>query len=137
MDIAWLPEYSIGIDDVDDQHKHLLQLLGRVGRAAGNGGEVRNLSKLIDDLHEYAAYHFGSEEHLMHAAVLPAGHLQQHIAEHRQYWREVAELQRRLQAGDHTVASALNDFLRHWWLDHICRIDRELGRLLLNATKAG
>lgn len=137
MDIAWLPEYSVGIDDIDDQHKYLLQTLGRVGRAVASGGDARRLSKLIEALHEYAAYHFGSEEHLMHAAALPTAHLQRHVAEHRRYWREVADLQQRLQAGDLSVAVALNDFLQRWWLDHICGIDRELGRLLLAAKKAG
>lgn len=136
MDNAWRPEYSVGIDDIDDQHRHLLLLLGRVGQLARDAGAVRQLAKLIEDLHEYAAYHFGSEEHLMHGAPLPRAHLQQHIAEHRRYWREVAEMQQRLEVGDGTVAAALNDFLQHWWIDHICGIDRELGRLLLAAHKA-
>lgn len=136
MDIAWRPEYSVGIDDIDDQHKHLLQLLATVGRAAADGGDARKLSGVIDALHEYAAYHFASEEHLMHAAALPPAHMQQHVAQHRQYWREVSALHQRLQAGDHAVAPALNDFLQRWWLDHICGTDRELGRLLFAATKA-
>ena len=134
MNAAWRPEYSIGIADVDDQHKHLLSLLGRVGVLAGGAADGRELAKVFGELQEYAAYHFSSEEHLLHAAMLPMAHAQQHLAAHRQYWREVAQLEERV-AGDHSVAPALYKFLQHWWLDHICRVDRELGDLILASTK--
>ena len=135
MNAAWRPEYSIGIADVDDQHKHLLGLLGRVGVLAAGVVDGRELAKVFGELQEYAAYHFSSEEHLVHAAMLPMAHAQQHLSAHRQYWRAVAQLEERLGAGDHSAAPALYKFLQHWWLDHICRVDRELGDLILASTK--
>lgn len=134
MDTGWRSEYSVGIDDVDDQHKHLLRLLGRVGQLADKGKDGRALAKLMGELQDYAAYHFSSEEHLMNSSSLPTAHIQRHLAAHSQYWRGVAEFQGRLNDGDDSVAPALNEFLQRWWVDHICEVDRELGRLMLAAS---
>ncbi len=137
MDTNWRPEYSVGIDDVDDQHKHLLRLLARVGTLTSTGKGGSALSKLMAELQDYAAFHFSSEEHLMKSVALPTSHVQLHLAAHGQYWRSVADFQARLQAGDASVGLALHAFLQSWWLNHICELDRELGQLMLAAPSLG
>ena len=137
MDTNWRPEYSVGIDDVDDQHRHLLRLLARVGALASTDKGTGALTKLLAELQDYAAFHFSSEEHLMKSAALPTSHVQLHLAAHGQYWRGVADLQARLQAGDSSVGLALHAFLQSWWLQHICELDREFGQLMLAAPSFG
>lgn len=134
MDTDWRPEYSTGIADVDDQHKHLLRLLARVGHLAGTGKGGIALQKLVGELQDYAAFHFSSEEHLMKSVTLPSAHLQRHVAAHSQYWRGVSGFHERLKEGDQSVAMELNDFLQNWWVNHICQVDLELGRLILAAA---
>lgn len=137
MDTNWRSEYSIGIDDIDDQHKYLLRLLARVGQLADGGKGGREALKLIGELQDYAAFHLGSEEHMMRSEAVPAAHVDRHLAAHTQYWRGVAEFEERLKGGDPVAVADLNEFLQRWWVDHICSVDRELGSLLLNAARGG
>lgn len=132
----WLQEYSIGIDEIDEQHKYLLSLISQLDRIEAEG-EPRHLHRILEELKDYAAFHFGAEEELMHTTSIPTDHLYQHISAHRAYLREVSRWDEQVDSGDHAMLSTLHDFLRHWWVDHICGMDREMGHLLLASTKAG
>lgn len=130
MKLAWRDDYSTGISEIDDQHKQLLQLLARASKVLGDCDEPA-LTKLIGDLEAYAAFHFTSEEQLMERVDVDQVHRRKHISEHRNYWLEMSRFWDRVKLGDRTVPHALNIFLEQWWTSHICTIDREMGRLLV------
>lgn len=133
--IEWRPEYSIGIDDVDQQHKHFLRLLRRAGEPAPTR-DRRRLGELLGELESYAADNFRSEERLMRAARLPPGHVRLHVAAHSVFWRDLTRLEGRLKNGDAAIAPTLHSFMLFWLTDHVCRVDREMGRLLLASQRA-
>lgn len=62
--IKWNAFYSVNVEEIDNQHKKLIDLINQLYDAmkAGKGTEV--LSTVLTELVEYTAYHFETEERL-------------------------------------------------------------------------
>jgi hemerythrin len=71
VDFEWYDEYSIGVDEVDVQHKRFLNLIKKTYELAGQTIEHKEVFNLLDELMRYAQFHFGSEELLMQTYSYP------------------------------------------------------------------
>lgn len=133
-DASWRPEYAIGVAEIDQQHRYLLHLIAQLNQLdqgwLGHFRQQPRLHKLLDEFNEYAAFHFLTEEKLMHQHLPANSELAQHLALHRNYWQRIHELRQRQENGDKEIALDLLRFLNHWWLDHILHTDREAGQQL-------
>ena len=65
MFIEWNDEYSTRIDEIDSHHRKLIELLNRSYLLIMQEAERNELSQLLDDLIDYAKYHFAAEENIM------------------------------------------------------------------------
>lgn len=136
--LEWREDYSIGVPMLDEQHQCLLAILRRLEDFRRTGGSRLGrffrrdqLAALLDELDEYAAYHFLTEETLMRQHLPADESMAQHIAEHRHYWQKIRGFHQAHENAAPEVPAALFDFLCQWWLSHIHHIDRELGRKLI------
>lgn len=121
--VEWEERYNLGIGEIDQHHRHLLELLNRSYNAVimeQNKNEVRYI---FHELLAYADYHFSAEEEMMkrHGYVSIAPHL----AEHEIFRQKVNELLDRLLATAFTFDVELICFLEEWLLNHISHMDRE------------
>ena len=118
----WLPEYSVGIALLDDQHKRLLQLCERIASCTihptAEGYEL--LRYILKDMAKYAQEHFRSEEQVLRDMHYPA--LEMHLAEHRLYEQKLSEFLASLSA-EQVEAPQLASFLGRWWVWHILHSD--------------
>ena len=62
----WNDNFAIGIPEVDSQHKRLVQLLNGLASSLVFDSDHIDLNTLFNELAEYAAYHFQTEENLWH-----------------------------------------------------------------------
>lgn len=66
MPIVWTKEYSIGVDEMDAQHKMLLIIINRLELISqGNPNRVdfdNKVKSVIQELYNYTVLHFSSEE---------------------------------------------------------------------------
>lgn len=63
--IQWNNEkMSIGIKLIDDQHKELLKITNQLSTSIHNQSQKNEIVIIIDELIDYAGYHFESEEKL-------------------------------------------------------------------------
>lgn len=124
----WRESYSVGVASIDVQHRALLDILNHVNHTAGHmtGG----LWKTFEELNEYAAYHFLSEEKLMQEHLSDNDDAARHIAQHRNYWVTISDFKRRHAEGEGEVAAELLSFLNSWWLLHIQGVDKQMGTVL-------
>ncbi len=129
---VWSEEYSIGIAVVDLQHRQLFKLLGKVHALVKlePAQALKALPDLLNQLNEYAAYHFMTEESLIKKYLPADDDMVAHMAAHRVYWQRIVEFKERLARHDIEVVVALMEFLDTWWSDHILKSDRELGAKL-------
>ena len=58
MEIKWKKEYSVGIEEIDDQHKYFISLLNDLYNAIVEGKSQEELKVLFQDLSDYAEKHF-------------------------------------------------------------------------------
>jgi hemerythrin len=129
MSLTWTSDLSVGIDEIDKQHRELFRRAAALveGLRRGEPGEI---GELIEYLHQYAVTHFGAEEATMRAAKY-AGYAR-HKAEHDRFIADlltVAEEHGRRGSGAF-MAVKLNRWLTEWLKQHVSGTDAELGRFL-------
>ncbi|MCK5605474.1 hemerythrin family protein [Candidatus Pacearchaeota archaeon] len=66
--IIWNDDYSVGIDKVDDEHKLLINKINALYEAVNQNLTDVDILPLLDDLMDFAVYHFTEEEQLMRDA---------------------------------------------------------------------
>jgi hemerythrin len=85
--LAWTHSFSVGVPQLDEDHRALVRLINRAC-AAADAADPEQLLSALDDLVELANGHFEREEAIMHQlpgyALLPA-----HSAEHRNRIRQL------------------------------------------------
>lgn len=61
----WNKSLEIGIYEIDDQHRKLLDLINLFATNITEGGRLLDVQTLLDQLMEYATIHFRDEERIM------------------------------------------------------------------------
>ncbi len=127
----WDEHYVTGIDEVDEQHMELVTIINRLGDLIANPEQFdRNgLTRLVDELADYARFHFAAEEGLMKKSGIAPRHLASQEREHHAFIDEVS----RMVSEEMTVHSSnrLLKFLIHWLAYHILGSDQSMARQLL------
>ncbi len=121
--LLWTHECEIGINQIDQEHRYLLQMINRI-TALARSGRINNMEVWQARLNSYAASHFMHEEVLMELTIPEWSGRSRHIREHRNYWVWVAELD------IYTDPKAMVDFLESWWIGHILSMDKAMGRAI-------
>jgi hemerythrin len=60
--IAWKEDYTVGLREIDSQHKRISQLLNKLAVAVDARKNHRDLSYILADVLNHFRYHFTSEE---------------------------------------------------------------------------
>src|ERR1039457_7165583 len=66
----WRDTYSVGIPQIDSQHKGLIRLINDLQTAMMEGKGKQALSSIINDLIRYTESHFAFEEALLQQSLL-------------------------------------------------------------------
>jgi hemerythrin-like metal-binding protein len=113
-DLLLLP--TIGITEIDKQHKQLIECLEHLELWVGKGYGLAAACAAILSLQEYIASHFHYEEDFLRSHSYPK--LEEHIQEHRKIRAQVAIYTQQITDGG-DVSSELCLLLREWIMTHI------------------
>jgi hemerythrin len=127
--VRWTSSCSVGIEQIDQQHQRLFEIMNGLHRHLAVRKDDVNLQEIARELLTYAESHFGAEKRLMQSAGFPQ--LAHHLAEHRKFIEQVFALMSRLEEGQRVSAYEINEFLQKWFLNHIKVQDIKYGRFLL------
>ena len=122
---SWSPAYSIGLREIDLQHKSLVQAVNAMHDAFNSPEGARELGWMLDFLVHYTVDHFQAEEALMAASAFPRR--DEHTRLHGELLGQVGDFLGRYQSGQEDISEGLLDFLRQWLVVHIGEEDRRLG----------
>jgi len=122
--VQWSPRYEVGIEVIDGQHRHLLELINRLQGALSSGRELDELVESLRELVRYTEHHFATEERLMDGVGASA---ERHRGEHQRLLEALMRFTVRL---DTTSVSESSHFLQDWLFRHIDEVDRPFGALL-------
>ena len=122
--IIWTDAQRIGIDAIDKDHQVLISLTNKISLRSIDD---EDLDKIIEELIDYARYHFRREEAVMEACDYPD--LETHQALHRELTSQVSDLAESwLKERDPRMLHHLRKFLWEWWINHIVQVDSEISQ---------
>lgn len=133
--IEWSPDLSVGIEEIDAQHRELFRRAARF--AEGLEGRTRDeVDGLLGYLRHYASVHFAAEEEWMRLTGYPASRL--HRAEHERFLRELLSLSgEHARRGTGLRSQAVADWLRRWLTAHLGTHDAALSDFLRERQSGG
>ncbi|SDI13230.1 bacteriohemerythrin [Propionivibrio dicarboxylicus] len=127
---VWRTDFELGIPLIDDQHRVLVKMINEAHHRLNGDPSAAEVSEIVNGLLSYADYHFETEERYAVEYGYDRAHgvaYAEHISEHRAFARDVADVARRLAAGERVETPALLTYLRRWLTDHILELDRRIG----------
>lgn len=134
----WNDNFNTGLDEVDEQHRKLAELLNRLASQVAYGGTPQALDTIFDELANYAVYHFACEEAIWDVYFEADSAKQDHLAIHASFGREVGRLKAALHqdASSSRVAERALAFLARWLASHILETDRHMA-YIVHAIRQG
>lgn len=126
--VEWQESLSIGVLEVDIQHKLLFEKFNDFLTACEARTEADAIYRLFWFVEAYTVTHFGQEEKLMQETAFPG--IQKHKELHKNFIAEVGRLKERLknEGPSPTLISTMTLFISNWLIDHISNMDREIGK---------
>jgi hemerythrin len=143
--IEWSNALSVGVKEIDDQHKRLIEMLNELNDAIHGSWGREARKDIIDRLIEYTRVHFATEENVMSISGYPdiEAHKKQHenlIVMVKGY---VKKYEQDPNASNYDLlfyatSYDLLFFLRRWLIEHIIKNDKALGDYLVKTgSKTG
>lgn len=126
--LSWKDAYSVGSQEIDDEHRHLFAVINEFYDRHHAGADIAEIEKLLTQLVFYAENHFQHEEKIMAAADYPG--LAPHQAEHERLVHNIFTLAADIESGKSTVDQETLTFLKSWLLDHILQHDMEFAEFM-------
>lgn len=90
MSIKWRPEMEIGIEEIDRQHKALINAVNNFLQACAGGKGKEEVGKTLTLLSNYVVTHFNYEQEYQKKYNYPKH--EQHLKMHRAFLKEVENL---------------------------------------------
>ena len=128
--IEWQEDLSIGVLDIDIQHKLLFEKVNGFLEACQTQADSDTVHRLFWFLEAYAITHFKDEEKLMLRLAYPD--YLPHRKLHLEFVGEVAKIKERLRVEGPTerLVSSMSTFISNWLIQHISVMDRAIGRFV-------
>jgi hemerythrin len=137
MKVEWQDYLSVGVEEIDRQHRLLLEKYNAFFTAYSEGRADEEVICLLGFLEEYVAIHFADEESLQQRIGFPD--FQRHRNQHLDLSRKVAELKERLEsngpAPDLVASTGL--LMTGWLIEHISVMDRAIGCFMKETQSHG
>ncbi|MCX8027222.1 MAG: bacteriohemerythrin [Thermodesulfovibrionales bacterium] len=129
--IEWDDAFSIGITEIDDQHKTLIGYINRLKSALDNKeNHIETLRGVLAGLFNYTVYHFFAEEQIMETTQYPM--YPKHKTEHMEFTNRVINYIEMFTDNKIDITEDVLNFLKQWLLTHIKHTDKALGNFLIN-----
>lgn len=122
---TWSNNYSVGIEEIDNQHKELLVLISKLFEGTRFKKDVKEISELTSNLIEFASCHFDYEVKIMQEYKYPE--ISAHTIEHVEIIKRLKEFYYGLSNYDvDDFASELMILLKSWFVNHLTYTDKKL-----------
>jgi len=144
--IYWKKEYSVNLEEIDEQHKVLIKLINNLENIYENMDSYSNFDSLLmgtlNELKNYTILHFSTEEVLMR--MFDYDDFEEHKAGHDKFVAlvnkniiKVGELltrraksknvdeKERIKEEVEVLIKGILEFLQNWLIKHIMKSDKE------------
>jgi methyl-accepting chemotaxis protein/hemerythrin len=129
--VTWTPTLSVGVANIDEQHKHLVRMINQLYAAVRGGSADAVINELFEGLKKYVQLHFTTEERLLKG--IGYDELDAHVAQHRRLAEEAKALEARWRSGGRGVGMEVLAFLKDWLVNHIQKVDKRYSQAFARA----
>jgi methyl-accepting chemotaxis protein/hemerythrin len=131
--ISWSKELEIGIDQIDRQHKQLVNLINELNIAIGYTQPNSVMLPIVMRLQNYAETHFAAEEEIFSTYDYPDRAA--HEADHAAFSDSITYIRKQCELIDAPMSTRIRDFLLGWLCNHIKNKDMDYKRFLETIQK--
>ncbi|MBU2869807.1 bacteriohemerythrin [Colwellia sp. E2M01] len=128
--IEWIPEYSVGNQALDEQHKVLFTMVNEFLHEENKQGAIA----LYQNLSLYIDLHFDAEENLLRQINYPD--TEDHIKKHAELREKFNLLETKLENYDVDIHHKIAIFLYNWLANHILKSDMEYKHYALSIEES-
>jgi len=128
----WNDNFSTGIDVIDEQHQQLLFLINKLAVHTASDGDMKTLRTVIQELSDYAKYHFRAEEEIMIACFGDDPSVAKHLESHHEFEEKIDAFE--LEVKEKTFEQVMHEalaFLVNWLVLHILDTDTWMTKVVL------
>jgi hemerythrin-like metal-binding protein len=131
--IAWGNDFVLGIDELDEQHKALVDMINALDVSSHDDAAPDAVRRLLGDLNDYVRDHFAFEERLMAGGGCSPELVTRHLGEHAYFRSVLKDLTADFEHGRRNVTTTLIEYLVHWLLHHIAVVDKAMAHQINSA----
>lgn len=121
--LEWEEKYSVGVLEIDSQHKKLFAVINELIDIIGGRFEQEAVAKVIGELLEYKKIHFATEEKYFEKFSYEGA--TEHIKKHQEFGEKLAFVQAEYKDDLINFSFALIEFLEDWLIDHLMNEDQK------------
>lgn len=119
--IFWNANYSVGIAELDAQHKRLFELVNELIDDYNQKKAQADLAGVLNNLTDYCFEHLSKEEQLMYEHDYPS--YRQHKEAHDAFRSRNGQFHIASAEGNPEVMAEIISFLTEWLTTHILKVD--------------
>jgi len=128
----WNDNFSTGIDEIDMQHKRLIELLNVLVAHLAFQRDAPAIDQIVSELRDYAAVHFATEESIWGTYFNGDPWEEWHKNAHLDFVAKILELSKGAEGKSYDeVIEQIVSFLTHWLALHIIESDKRMAKVVL------
>lgn len=125
MALRWRNSFSCNIKEIDNQHKRLFEISSKLSILAPISSKKNfedEILEIINELKEYAIYHFEYEEKMMQKYNFEG--FERHSLQHDDFVKRILELEEEhVKFNRAEAVISIRDFVISWITEHILKAD--------------
>jgi len=121
--IEWSEELELGIPEIDQQHKKLVEMMNEFYTELREGHKKEAVEHFLKNLEDYLHYHLDFEEKFMEEKGFPD--TENHKKVHHMFKELYTEEKHRYMNGDIKALRELVAFTFSWLFSHIMKTDKK------------
>jgi hemerythrin-like metal-binding protein len=122
LEIDWRDSMSVGVKEIDEQHKKLIDTIEKLNESIIKHDIEKNMVETFDRLFEYMNIHFATEEAYFEKLHYPEA--EQHKAAHLFFRNRITEMYNKIGNNISGLSLDLVDFLEFWLVGHVMVMDK-------------
>jgi hemerythrin len=125
---TWNKKFDVGMESIDKQHKHFLDLLNNLDDIIQRNKDDKAVETAINELFNYAAIHFSTEENILDARGYTE--VEEQRQEHSLFLTRLKEMEASNQGANRLLMGSVVSFARDWFIQHITVEDQKYARAI-------
>lgn len=132
MAIKWTQDLSVGLENIDTQHKILFEKIDNLVEAGKNRKAKEVIGETLEFLDAYTKEHFRDEE--IYMAKIKYPQIEQQKAAHKAFIEQLADIKQEYVQSGYNIVLIIkaNQLIINWLTQHILVMDKQIGLYVQN-----